>query len=91
MDKKRNPFAIAVITRLGGPTKTAAYFGIRLPSVSAWAHKGIPKARLRHLEETHPQLLADARAQLKKQAPVSLIAASDDVQPPVGSLDDPEG
>lgn len=90
MDKKRDPFAKAVIAELGGTTATAELFGIEPPSVSNWKRKGIPPARLMYLEVAKPEVLARVRAKLKREKEISPVSASDDVQPPVGSLDDTE-
>lgn len=85
MDKKRDPFAVAVIAELGGPAKTARLFKISTPSVTNWKIKGIPPARLMYLDVAQPAVLAKVRARLKKEKDISPVAASDDVQPPVGS------
>lgn len=90
MDKKRDPFAVAVIDALDGTTAVADLFGIEAPSVSNWKRKGIPPARLMYLELAKPEVLAAVRAKLQKEKPISPVAASDDTQPPVGSLDDSE-
>jgi len=84
MDKKRDPFACAVIAELGGPAATARLFNIKPPSVIGWRKKGIPPARLMYLEVARPDVLADARKKLRKQVEPDAIDTSDDVQPPVG-------
>jgi hypothetical protein len=53
MDKKAA--AKTLITRLGGTTKTAKYFGVEPPSVSEWREKGIPKPRMMYLRLAHPE------------------------------------
>lgn len=46
-----------VVARMGGPTKTAEFFGIRQPAVSQWLAAGaLPKARRRHLQDVRPEL-----------------------------------
>lgn len=88
MDKKRDPFAIAVIAALHGPAAVARLFKIRTPSVSNWKKKGIPPARLMYLEVAFPAELAKVRARMKKEREIPPVAAEDDVQPPVGTPDD---
>jgi hypothetical protein len=85
MDKKRDPFAIAVIDLLGGPAETARLFKIRMPSVSGWKKKGLPPARLMYLEVARPEILEQARKRLRKPAEPGAIESEDDVQPPVGT------
>lgn len=89
MDKKRDPFAAAVIVELGGPAAAARLFNIKPPSVIGWRKKGIPPARLMYLEVARPEVLERARKRLRrpKGAPVEpgAIDSEDDVQPPVGT------
>ncbi|MCX4154967.1 MULTISPECIES: hypothetical protein [Paraburkholderia] len=90
MDKNRDPFAIAVIKALDGTAATARLFGIEPPSVSNWKKTGIPPARLMYLEVARPEVLAQVRAELRKEKEIPAVAAADDVQPPVGSPEDPK-
>jgi len=50
-------FAVAVIDRLGGTSKTAEFFDIKPASVSEWKYTGIPKARLQTLRHAKPEIL----------------------------------
>jgi hypothetical protein len=43
-----------------------------------------------YLEVAKPEVLARVRAKLKREKEISPVAASDDVQPPVGSPPDDE-
>lgn len=84
MDKKRDPLASAVIAALGGPSATARIFGIKAPSVMAWYETGIPPARIMYLDIAYPEIMRKAR-KVKPEQMTDRAAASDDVQPPVGS------
>jgi hypothetical protein len=87
--KKRDRLAQAVIAELGGPTATARIFGIKPPSVMAWLEDGIPKARLMYLEVAYPKVMRVAR-KIKLDDETDRVAASDDVQPPVGTINPDE-
>lgn len=91
MDKKRDPFACAVIAELGGTAKTSRLFGLRMPSISSWKETGIPPARLMYLEVARPDALEAARKKVRKrqrQAEPGALETEDDVQPPVGTPPD---
>lgn len=83
--KHRDPLAAAVISELGGTKAVADIFGIKMPSVSAWLETGIPRARLMYLEVAYPKVMRAAR-KVKENGESDRIAASDDVQPPVGGV-----
>lgn len=74
-----DPLARAVIAALGGPTKTARIFDIRVPSVMAWLDKGIPDSRLMYLDLAYPEIMRKARKS-KNGDVVDRAAASDDTQ-----------
>jgi len=88
--KKRDSFASAVIAELGGPAAAARIFGIKQPSINGWLDKGVPKARLMYLDVAFPEVMQKVR-NAKPAEVTDRAAASDDVQPPVGSLDEEEG
>jgi hypothetical protein len=48
-----NNDAAHIIDALGGTAETARLFGIQMPSVSAWRHDGIPRARMMYLKVAH--------------------------------------
>lgn len=53
-----NAPAVAIIDALGGTAEVARMFEIRMPSVSAWRHEGIPRARMLYLKAVRPDVLA---------------------------------
>jgi len=63
-----------IIDRLGGPSKVAAMFGIKPPSVCEWRNTGIPNARLMYLRLLRPDLF-DERAVVRQPAPGAEKAA----------------
>jgi hypothetical protein len=52
-----NADAVKIIDALGGTAETARIFQVRMPSVSAWRHDGIPRARMMYLQAAHPKAL----------------------------------
>ena len=48
-----------IINNLGGTAETARFFGVSMASVSGWKKRGIPKARIRHLQDSKPNLLPE--------------------------------
>lgn len=58
-----NAHAAQIIDALGGTAETARLFEIRMPSVSAWRHEGIPRARMMYLKAVHPSALAGVDAE----------------------------
>lgn len=52
-----NAPAVAIIDALGGTAEVARMFEIRMPSVSAWRHDGIPRARMLYLKAVRPDVL----------------------------------
>lgn len=55
-----NADAVKIIDALGGTAEAARLFEVRMPSVSAWRHFGIPRARMMYLKAVRPQALAGA-------------------------------
>lgn len=49
-------YANTIVDRLGGTTAAAAFFEIKLPSVSNWRTNGIPKYRLQYLRLARPDV-----------------------------------
>lgn len=81
--KRRDPFAVAVISELGGIAATARIFRVKPPSIVGWLNKGIPDARMMYLEAVYPKVIRKAR-KIKVIEEVDIMAASDDVQPNAG-------
>ena len=55
--------ATEIIEAMGGPAKTARFFGIKTSSVSEWKQKNeIPKARLHCLHLVRPDLFRPKKA-----------------------------
>lgn len=52
-----NNDAAKIIDALGGTAEAARLFEVRMPSVSAWRHFGIPRARMMYLKAAHPKAL----------------------------------
>ena len=52
-----NAPAAQIIDALGGTAEVARLFEVRMPSVSAWRHFGIPKARMLYLKAVRPDVL----------------------------------
>lgn len=52
-----NTQAEKIIDALGGTAEAARLFEVRMPSVSAWRHFGIPRARMMYLKAAHPNAL----------------------------------
>lgn len=52
-----NTHAHKVIEALGGTAEVARIFDIRMPSVSDWKEKGIPRARMMYLKAVHKKAL----------------------------------
>lgn len=52
-----NTEAIKIIKALGGTAAVARLFDVRMPSISDWKKKGIPKARMMHIKAAHAQAL----------------------------------
>jgi hypothetical protein len=48
-----------IIKNLGGTAETARFFGVSMASVSGWKHRGLPKARIRHLQDARPEVLPE--------------------------------
>lgn len=55
-----NKDAAQIIDALGGTAEVSRMFEIRMPSVSAWRHDGIPRARMLFLKAVHPKALRGA-------------------------------
>jgi hypothetical protein len=55
----RDPFACAVIDKIGGTAATARLCEVRLPSVSQWRVNGIPRARIQFLRLARPDVFAE--------------------------------
>ncbi len=53
-----NNQATKIIDALGGTAEVSRLFDVRMPSVSKWKKKGIPKGRVRHLKAAHAKALA---------------------------------
>lgn len=51
-----DPFAKALIERMGGLTAAAKVFDIRPQSVNGWIDGGIPRYRLDYLKVARPEL-----------------------------------
>lgn len=60
--------ARSVVKALGGTCKTADFFDVRPGSVSEWLKKGLPKARLRHLQDIRPDLVPKVEAAERDQS-----------------------
>lgn len=82
-------FAVAVIEELGGTKAVAKIFGIKEPSVSDWKRTGIPHPRMMYLEVAYAAVLRKVRKQ--NGDAIKSMAASDDVQNPVGVTDRTSG
>jgi hypothetical protein len=48
-----------IIKALGGTAATARFFGVSMASVSGWKKRGMPRARIRHLQDVNPEALPE--------------------------------
>ena len=55
-----------IIDLLGGTSAVAAFFEVGLSTVSDWRVAGIPRARLRHLRDVRPDVLAAAQRSIEE-------------------------
>ena len=53
-----NNKAAKIIDTLGGTAEVSRLFDVRMPSVSKWKQKGIPKTRVMYLKAAHAKALA---------------------------------
>ena len=49
----------ALIDKLGGTSRVAKIFNVKMPTVSYWRKNGIPAARMMYLEVKYPKIVKE--------------------------------